>query len=360
MSVRAGLALTCAAALGACSHNDSNGPLPYIIVQPLVDSLYTGDTAAALTATYYSANGTPGSTGNQRWSSSDTTVAKVNLNTGVLVGVGPGNAVLTVSQSGATGQALIVVTDTLDVKLLQPQIELLTNDTFVAPVVVRSKGGAPPAPWFSALPNGYFTVDSATGRIVSTGTGAPAAYHVHVNGLSDDGTVEVLSLGDTTGGAGAYTVNGSVSAQRSATVRALNYTRTGGALTFLLTFKVSVGNVTTEIVNLLSQTAVTAPDSLGIDSVSVSEAQNNSFLCSPPRSAAAWSSTSQGSPILAVSRAGGYVKIRQVISVTGGSAISGSFSFVGQRADYYTDPSGRLAIQGNFVAPLITTSTTCH
>jgi len=33
---------------------------------------------------------------------------------------------------------------------------------------------------------------------------------------------------------------------------------------------------------------------------------------------------------------------------------------VGQRADYYGDPSGQLAIRGNFVAPLIQNTTTCH
>ncbi|HEX4561010.1 MAG TPA: hypothetical protein VH113_04185 [Gemmatimonadales bacterium] len=325
-----------------------------------MDSLYTGDTAAALTATYYNANGSPGSGGNQRWTSSDSTVVKVNQATGVLVAVAPGNAVLSVSQSGVTGAALVVVTDTLGVTLLQPQIEMLPQDTFIPPISIRIRTGVAPAAWFTASPNGYFTIDSATGRIVTTGTGAPSPYQVNLGPLSDAGTIEVVSMGDTTGGASAYTVNGSVSAKRSATVRATNYSRTGGTLTFLLTFKVAVGNVTTEIVNILSQTAVTSLDSLSIDSVSVSEAQNNSFLCSPPRSAAAWSSTSQGTPILAVSRAGGYVKIRKLISVTGGSAISGSFFFLGQRADYYTHPSGLLAIQGNFVAPLITTTTTCH
>ena len=334
--------------------------MPYIVVQPLVDSLYTGDSGAALAATYYNADGSTGASGNQRWTSSDSTVLKVNLNTGHLFAVGAGNAVLSVSQNGVIGQALVVVTDTLDVTLLQPQVEMLAPDTFVVPVLVRSKKGGAPAPWFDFSPNGYFTVDSATGRVVTTGTGAPSPYQVHLGPLSDGGTVEVLSLGDTTGGAAAYTVNGSVSAVRSATVRATNYARSGGALTFLLTFKVASGNVTTEIVNILSQTAVTIPDSLSIDSVSVTEAQSNTFLCAPPRSAAAWSSTSQGSPILAVSRVGGYVKIRKVIAVTGGAAISGSFFFLGQRADYYTDPSGLLAIQGNFVTPLITNTNTCH
>lgn len=325
-----------------------------------MDSLYTRDTGAALTPSYYNANGSAGSGGAPHWGSFDTTVVKVNPATGVLVAVAPGNAVVTATEGNVTGAALVVVTDTLGVTLLQPQIEMLPQDTFTPPISIRIKSGVAPAAWYAAAPNGYFTIDSATGQIVTTGTGAPSPYLVHLGPLSDSGAIEVLSLGDTTGGTAAYTVNGSVSAKRSATVRATNFSRTGGTLTFLITFKVAVGNITTEIVNILSQTAVTSADSLAIDSVSVPEAQNNSFLCSPPRSAAAWSSTSQGAPILAVSRAGGYVKIRKVVSVTGGAAISGSFRFLGQRADYYSDPSGLLVIQGNFVAPLITNTSTCH
>lgn len=195
---------------------------------------------------------------------------------------------------------------------------------------------------------------------MTIGTSAALPYHAVFDSLDADGSVQVLSLGDTTGGAGAYTVNGSVSASRGSTARASNFTRTGGTLTFFLTLKVVVNGVTTELLNLLSQTAVTGADSLAIDSVTVAEAQSNSFLCSPPRSAAAWTSTSQGVPLLAVSRAGGYVKIRKIIPVTGGSVISGSFFFIGQRADDYTDPSGALAIRGNFVAPLIQNTTTCH
>lgn len=335
--------------------------MPFIIVQPLVDSLYAGDSAAALTATYYNANGTPGTGGTERWTSSDTLVATVNPATGFIHAVAPGTAILSVTEIGATGQALVVVTPPLDLTLLLPQIVMLPQDTFFAPVSIRNQGGGMiPPPWFSAPVNGYFTIDSATGRIVTTGTGAASPYHANLDSLTADGTIQVLSLSDTTGGSGAYTVNGSVSATRTATVRATNYARTGGTLTFLLTFKVVVNGSTTEVVNLLSQTALAGADSLGIDSVSVAEAESNSFLCSPPRSAAAWTSTAQGFPILAVSRAGGYVKVRQVLPVTGGAAISGSFYFVGQRADYYTDPSGALAIRGVFVAPLITNTNTCH
>lgn len=349
------------AAVAACSNSSPSAPLPFIIVQPLVDSLYAGDSGAAFTATYYLGNGTPGTSGAPHWSSADTTVVTVDSASGKLYGVAPGTAVVSVVASGILGQALVVVTATRDLALLLPEIVMLPQDTFVAPISIRNKGGGAVAPpWFFAPANAVFTIDSATGRIVTASPGAPLPYQALFDTLHADGTVQVVSMGDTTGGGGAYTVNGSVSASRSVTsVRATDYARSGGSLTFLLTFRVVVGGLTTEIVNVLSQTPVTGPDSLGIDSVSVSEAQSNTFLCSPPRSAAAWTSTSQGNPLLAVSRAGGYVKIRKLIPVTGGAAISGSFYFVGQRADYYTDPSGALAIHGDFVAPLITNTNTC-
>jgi hypothetical protein len=345
----------------ACARSDNTAPLPFITVQPLVDSLYAGDSGAAFLATYYNGNGTPGTSGPQHWASTDTTVVRVDSLTGTLKGVGAGTATVTVAASGVTGQALVVVTGTLDLALLLPQIVLLPQDSFTVPFAVRNKaGGSPPVPFFKASSNGVFTIDSATGRAVSVSTGGPLPFQAILDTLVADGSVQVVTMTDTTGGGGAYTVNGSVSAARTATVRATDYARSGGTLTFLLTFKVVVNGVTTEIVNILSQNAVTAVDSLAIDSVSTAEAQSNTFLCSPPRSAAAWTSTSQGNPILAVSRAGGYVKVRKIIPVTGGSAIAGSFFFVGQRADDYTDPSGALAIRGEFVAPLITNTNTCH
>jgi len=332
-----------------------------MIVQPLVDSLYAGDSGAAFSATYYNGNGTPDSARAPRWHSSDTTVVKVDSLSGKLHGVGAGTAVVTAVTGAVFGSGLVVVTRPLDIALLLPQIVMLPQDTFVVPISVRNKTGAVvPPPFFTAPTNGAFTIDSATGRIVTIGTSAALPFQAVFDTVSVDGSVQVLSMGDTTGGAAAYTVNGSIIAARGSTARATNYARTGGTLTFLITFKVVVNGLTTELLNILSQTAVTAADSLAIDSVSVSEAQSNSFLCSPPRSAAAWSSTSQGFPLLAVSRAGGYVKIRKIVAVTGGAVISGSFYFIGQRADDYTDASGALAIRGNFVAPLITNTNTCH
>ena len=329
-------------------------------MRPLVDSLFTGDTLAALGATYYDAAG-QAQPGTPTWTSSAPGVASVDQASGTIHAVGPGSAVITANIRKLTGQGLVVVTAPLAVTLLLPNIVMLNPDTFVVPVSVRVRGGAPPVPWFQAPANAVFSIDSASGRIVTTAPGAALPFHVHADSVSADGTVQVLDPVDTSAGAGAYTVNGSVSAVRVASARAQNYTRAGDTLTFLLTLRVVVGGVTTEQVNLTSRASVNgAPDSLSLDSVSVAEAQGTSFLCHPARSAAVWSSSSSGAALLAVSRPGGWISVREERSVTGGNVVAGSFYFVGQRADFYDDPSGRLAIRGDFVAPLVQNPTTCH
>ena len=63
-------------------------------------------------------------------------------------------------------------------------------------------------------------------------------------------------------------------------------------------------------------------------------------------------------PIVAISRPGGSITVTQIVPVPGGFAISGRFSFLAQRTDFYTDPLGLLPIRGTFVAPL-TTRTLC-
>lgn len=325
-----------------------------------MDTLFAGDSIGPLTATYYDAAGNV-QTGAVTWSSSATGVATIGALTGTVHAVAPGTAVMTASIKNVSGQGLVIVTPPLSVALLLDSIILLPQDTLVVPTAVRRQGGGPPAPWFHAGANAVFTIDSATGRVVSIGAGAALPFTAHADSDSARGTVEVLSPGDTTGGKGAYTVLGSVTASRRATARAMNYTRTGGTLTFTLALKVAVGNVTVESVNLTGLSAVTgAPDSIPLDSLSVAEAQGTAFICQPQRSVGLWTLNGSNTTILAVSRPGGYVKIRKIMPVTGGSVISGSFYFLAQRADYYGDPSGVLTVQGNFVAPLIQNTTTCH
>ena len=326
---------------------------------PLVDTLFAGDSLAARGATYYDAAGNA-QPGTATWTSSATGVATVNAATGVIHAVGPGLAVITATINGTAGQGLVIVTAPLSLTLLLDTIVLLPQDSLVVPVMVRRQGGSPPAPWFSTTTAGLFSIDSATGRVVGISTSAALPFTAHADSVTVPGTIQVLSPGDTTGGKGGYTVFGSVTADRRAGARAENYTRSGGTPTFRLTLKVAVGNVTVESVNLTTLTAVTAPDSIPLDSLSVSEAQGTAFICQPLRSVGLWSLNTSTAGILGVSRPGGWVVIRKIIPVTGGSVISGSFYFVAQRADYYNDPSGRLAVRGNFVAPLITNTTTCH
>lgn len=327
---------------------------------PLVDTLYAGDSLPPLTATYYDAAGNA-QPGTASWSSSATGVVTVNAANGAGKGVAPGSAVITATINGVPGQSLALVTAPLSLSLLLDSIVLLPNDTFFIPVAVRKQGGGAPAPWFQSGNLAVFTVDSASGRTVSVSTGAASPFTVHADSLTTQGTVEVIDPGDTTTGKGGYTVLGSATARRRTTARAENFTRTGGTLTFRLALKVAVGNVTVEQISLTGLTAVVAaPDSIPLDSLTVSEAQSTTFLCQPNRNVALWSLSTSNQSILGVSRKGGYVLIRKIKAVPGGSVISGSFYFLAQRADYYNDPSGVLTVRGDFVAPLIQNTSTCH
>lgn len=329
------------------------------MVLPLVDTLFPGDSLSARGATYYDAAGNVRA-GTPAWSSSAPGVATVNAASGVIHAVGAGSAVISATINGTTGQGLVIVTAPLSLTLLQDTIVLLPQDSLVIPAAVRRQGGSAPAPWFKTATVGLFSIDSATGWVVGIATSAALPFTAHADSVTVPGTIQVLSPGDTTGGKAGYTVFGSVTADRRATARAENYTRSGGTPTFRLALKVAIGNVTVESVNLTALTAVTAPDSIPLDSLSVAEAQGTAFICQPQRSVGLWTLNGSNTTILAVSRPGGYIKIRKIMPVTGGSVISGSFYFLAQRADYYGDPSGVLTVQGNFVAPLIQNTTTCH
>jgi hypothetical protein len=347
-------------ALLACHNSTGTSAQPYVVVLPLVDSLFVGDSLPSLTATYYGADGNTLPTTSVRWSSASPGIVTIDPVLGTIHGVSTGIAIISATTNGAVGSALIVVSPTLSLTLLLDTIMLLPQDTFVVPALVRLQSGVGPPIWFSAASNAVFHIDSATGRVTALSPGQALPFTAHADSVTAGGTVEVLSMGDTTGGKGAFTVFGSVIEHRRATARAENYTRTGDTLTLRLAIKVPVGTGTVESVNLFVRTAVTVPDSVSLDSLSVSEAQGSSFICHPLRSAAVWASNATTATLIAVSRPGGWLVIRKVVPVTGGSAISGSFYFVAQRADYYGDPSGRLTIRGDFVAPLIQNTSTCH
>ena len=105
------------AALAGCSGN-GNGPatLPYLLLSPLVDSVFTGDTLSAPAVTYYDAQGHPQSAGTVRWSTSAPSIASVDSVTGVVHGIARGFAVVTASARGTQGSALVIVSRPLDVE----------------------------------------------------------------------------------------------------------------------------------------------------------------------------------------------------------------------------------------------------
>lgn len=349
-AVLAGLAL--AAACG------DNGPSlgPQVVIAPILDSLFVGDTLAARTARYFDANGDSQATGPVRWSSSAPAVLKVDSVTGVIVGMGPGVAVLAARANGISGAALLVVSRLLDLSLLLDTIYLMPGDTLTVPVSVRDQDGVPPPVWFSAATNAVFAIDSASGRITATAAGGPLPFTAHADTVSASGVVEVVQLSDTIGGKGAFTILGTVIRRARAGARGVNYRRQGDTATFRIALNVAGGGGggTVENVVITLRDSVAIPRQDAIDSISLTEAFGSSadFLCRPTRSYGVWSIQTQP-PLTALSRHGGTIAVTQVVSVAHGRAVSGRFSFTAQRVDYYGNPLAALPIRGTFVAPLI-------
>ncbi|MBI1967033.1 MAG: hypothetical protein HYS40_03500 [Gemmatimonadetes bacterium] len=356
-----------AAALVACGDGSGSAPQPRVILSPVLDSLYVGDTLLTHSAAFITADGDtllgfPGT-----WTTSDTTVVKV-LGSGSVVhtvGVGPGFAIITASHEGADASGLVVVTRKLDLALLLDTIFLMPQDTFFIPVEVRVKSGATPTVWFSAPTNALFQIDSAAGRITATAAGNPIAFVAHAasgaDTVADTGAVEVVLLGDTTGGKAFFTILGTAIRRARASVRGVNYKRQGDSLTFRLNASLAVGGVNVENVVLTVRTPVTVPFSFVVDSISPEEAfdAGNNFVCRPARPWGLWSLRASTATITALSRPGGVLRIHRVTPVSNGQAISGSFTFLAQRTDMYDEPLGVLPVRGVFVAPLVADNRPC-
>ncbi len=354
-----------AGALAAAACGDSGGPVrvPRVLVNPVLDSMFVGDTLppGALTATYLDAAGDTQPTGPVRWSSSRTSVVTVDSLTGQIVGAGPGEAIVSAVANGVAGAALVVVSRTLDVSLLLDTIYLMPGDTISIPVAVQRRGGSPPAPRFAQSPNlAIYTVDTVTGLLTAIMPGTTRIV-VFADTVADTGGVDVRVLADTTGGRGYFTVLGTVIRRAGAEARAVNYRRRGDTLTFRLNLGIpSTGNAAENVVVTL-RAPVTAPGVFSIDSLSVAEAFGAGVdpICRPPRPWGLWSTRTTNPTVTALSRHGGTITITRVDTVPGGLAISGRFAFGAQRIDFATDPLGLLPLRGTFVAPLVSDTRPC-
>lgn len=346
----------------ACGNGNGPASNAYVVVTPVLDSLFVGDTLPAPTVTYYDARGTIQPTGPITWSSSDPTIARVDPATGQIVGRGPGPALLTAHANGVDGTALLVVSRTLDLALLLDTLFLMPGDTITVPTVVHQKGGTAPPVWFKTSMNGVFTIDSATGRVTAIGFGGPLQFTAHADTLTANGAVEVVQLTDTIGGRGFVTVLGTVIRRDRTVARAVNYFRRGDTVTFRISLPLVQGGFVVENMLITLRDSVHAPTLFPVDSVSPDElfGPGSDPICQPPRPWGLWS-FQLNPPLRALSRPGGMLSITQVVPVAHGRAISGRFDVVGQRYDLYDDPLARLPIRGTFVAPLIDDPThPCH
>ena len=352
------LVLTGLALAAACGDGGGLGT-PRVFVAPILDSLFVGDTLAARTPRYFNADGDTQATGPVRWFSSDQAVFRVDSVSGVIVGVGGGAAVLSARANGITGSALLVVSRVLDLSLLLDTIYLMPGDTFTVPVSVRNKNGPPPPVRFTPITSAVVRVDSL-GVITAIQASTLIPFTAHADSVSASGAVQVVQLTDTIGGKGSFTVLGTVIRRARAGARGLNYRRQGDSATFRVSLPIVVAGVTVENVVITVRDSIDAPVTAAVDSISLGEAfgTNANPVCRPPRAWAIWSVLSSP-PLRGLSRQGGTIAITQVATLTNGLAVSGRFTFTGQRNDLYFDPLGRLPIRGTFVAPVITDSRQC-
>ena len=201
----ASLGLVVAAA--ACNVGEPPS-LTRLVLSPVLDSIFVGDSASARIALYYDDRGTLVGPVVPTWASSAPSVVGVDATTGKIAGLARGFAVLTAIYNQAQGQALVVASRPLELSLLLDTVYLMAGDQVTVPVEVKKKGGGAPPAWFSAPANAVFSIDSATGLVTGASAGGPLRFYAHADVLVDSGAVEVVDLADTVGGKSYYTVLG--------------------------------------------------------------------------------------------------------------------------------------------------------
>ncbi len=366
------LALPLIAGLTGC-YDVSNPGTPILVVSPIIDSTFVGDSLPARTVTYLDANRDTQPTGPVTWSIDPHTVAQVDNLTGEIHAVGRGEARLTAQARGLTALALVIVSRPLDMALLLDTVYLMPNDTITLPVAVQQKNkpplGTPATVRFSIPTNAVDSLaDSTTGLVKALSTGGPIPYIARAaagtDTVADTGAVIVMTLSDTTGGRGFFTVLGTAIRHEGGPALALNYRKFGDTLAFRLVDSLIVGNDFYERLTITLRFGLDSTGSFDIDSLNPQEAAAQlsqlNAICNPPRPWALWSSILPLPGIRAFSRQGGRFTVTQNVRVPGGQVISGRYLFRAQRTDLYSDSLGVLTIRGTFVAPLTTNRNTCR
>lgn len=355
----------CLAVAGAVACSDNGGPSgsPRLLVKPVLDSAFRGDTGVSHTVIYLSAAGDTVAPGPVRWSSLTPAVFTVDSLTGKVTAVAPGIAILVGTASGVSGRALIVVSDTLQVTALLDTIYLLPNDTITIPVSVQRKGGSPPAVTFGPSPNAaIYTIDTVSGLVTSVASGSPVRYVVHAGALADTGGIVVRAADTASANSRSFfSVSGTANRRVGGLAYAINYNQHGGAPAFQLRAYSQSGNALLDNVLFAMVSAVDTATAFVIDSLSPLEAfgANADPVCRPPRAWATWTTYSVNPSVTGLSRHTGQLSITKVVAAPGGTALSGRFEFLAQRTDMYGDALGAVVVRGTVVAPLYTNLTAC-
>lgn len=372
-------ALTLAAAVAAACFDVSSPLPPTLVLAPVLDSTFVGDTLPARSVFLYDANNHLQPPGHITWTITPTSVATIDTATGRIIGVSRGPALISATVAAATRSALalVYVSRRLDLTLLMDTVVVAPGDTISLPPLLAIKQKVPGATTLRFNPSpvpSVYTIDTVTGRISALAAGGPVPYVARLSDgtttVVDTGGVIVLGLVDTTSTGVFYmTATGTaIRHQRGAAV-GINYTRLNsprGGFQLSDTLFRTDSVIEKVLVTLLD--TVSANGTFEIDSISpqeVTAARLTPFdaACMPARPWAAWASTPLrlGARVLApahgstTSAFAGQLIITQRVAASGGGAIiSGRYSFTAQRTDLYFDPLGAETIRGTFVAPVRT------
>src|SRR5256712_13138397 len=105
---RSSLVLLGAAALAACVDLGVQHGVASLSIQPVLDSVFVGDRTLAHRVTYFDENGNVQPAGAVVWTSTDTTIATINAQTGAVTGVRRGSAGSNASRHGPPGGGLLL------------------------------------------------------------------------------------------------------------------------------------------------------------------------------------------------------------------------------------------------------------
>jgi hypothetical protein len=376
------LTVAAAAAVVAAACFDISSPLPPILVlAPVLDSTFVGDTLPARSVFLYDANNHLQNPGHVAWAITPAAVATIDTATGKIIGVSKGPALISATVAGATRSALalVFVSRRLDLTLLMDTVVVAPGDTLPLPPLLAIKQKVPGATTLRFDPSPaptVYTIDTVTGRLTALAAGGPVRYVARLNDgtttVVDTGGVIVLGLADTTSTGVFYmTATGTAIRHQRGVAVGINYTRLNsprGGFQLADTLFRPDSVIEKVLVTLLD--TLTAAGTFEIDSISRDEVIARRLTgfdagCLPPRPWAAWASTplGLGARILAPSHgtsssavAGQLIITQRVAASGGGAIISGRYTFTAQRADLYFDPLGAETIRGTFVAPVRTRS----